>query len=177
MTAIVYIANLDSSITSETEVSLILKDRSKNWNINKLLSEILSEMTFKSTNLEALFDFMELNSYIQIKAKVPNEYKSRLPNNFDISNFLNLIGLRKNKILNKKHLIEALRRLISRYLTVSNLNPNQRLADHLMYDDIWDSAVAEEEEVFDPENWICKNFPKDLLLAHSVSLYENLINI
>jgi hypothetical protein len=174
MNTIIYLANIDIFLKSDTEISNVLKKYIDNWDINKKLGDIISKTQLKVNKLEALFDLIEFKSYKEIEVRVPFDYKSNLPIGLKIEPFLKEIKERKGT-LNIEHLTNAIRRLISRYLIVTNWEKTKKLVDFIMYNDIWDSNVASDENIDVYDCWLITQFPKGLLLTHTVSLYEYLI--
>ena len=158
----------------EEEISKIYNKNSKKWKLNQDLGEILINSGFILEEYECLYSYIELKSFRSIKEKVPSEYKVDLKSGELklLDKFISdLENLRDETSITKKYFADALRKFISRYLFISNLKPEHTLVNYILYEDLWDD-VFEKENFWDPDCWIRKNFPKNLIISYSVRILE-----
>ena len=149
-----------------------------------------SNKEYKLKNLYSIFEEFEKNLFPFILLHVYEIYKQEI---FDENkeNIINYFDLNKDKIketkFTKRHLIDALRKFISRYLTSSDINneyknknedgedtpPHTPLINYLNRCDIWPLNIYYNKI----ENGFNKLKKFNFLVKHSVDLYKCLSGI
>ena len=140
--------------------------------INNTNTEDINSFTVNS--LVSIFEYFEDLCWNEIKKYIPPECQEELNENLKqyIINYFDIIKNEK-KIVTKKNLTSALRKLISRFIVGTRLDVDIKFDDKLyLYierQDLWNKNIIENKSFYEEISKICK---EEILIKHVWSLYN-----
>ena len=130
------------------------------------------EKVFTINSLVSIFEYLEDACWKDIKKNVNYDYELELPEEAK-KGILDYFEKNKNegKIINKKNLTYALRKLISRSLIGQKIeiNADSKLKLYIGKDDLWEKDII-ENELFEIE--INEIFRDEVLIGHCLYIYN-----
>ena len=156
---------LPKYIILNEELIKLIKNKYKNSEDNQ---------SFTINSLVSIFEYFEDLCWNEIKTGIPKDYQIELDE--DIKKYiLNYFDIIKNekKLITKKNLTSALRKLISRFIAGSRLDidikADAELKLYITRIDLWNKNIV-ENKLFEEE--IDKIYKYKILICHSWSLYN-----
>ena len=136
-----------------------------NYTYNVPFSSFFKDLKIKK--IISAFLFIEYHCFDIFNKKIKDEFKMEI--NGNIKNKINERIL-NNKIDNIKEIARAVRRFISRYLfPKSNINPNEKLIEHLKRFDLWAHNLRKKEILEKIIDSICEF---NLSVGQATKFYE-----
>ena len=171
-------------------IDYILKE---NYNVQSSIKDIIKELpnyieingdlsqfffvnnNFCVNKLLNIYKYFEFFCWKEIKLNINDQYKEKIEKNkkFEIINYFKNYELDKGKLITKKDLAFALRRLISRYLAGkrgdTDIDEDQKLIGQITRYDLWEFYIIQNEDIFMNEIY---HLTFDLKVSQALDFYE-----
>ena len=130
------------------------------------------ELKLKLEELIGVYSFFELLCFDSIEYNLPDHYKIKIDEKTK-EKILNLFEKNSFKIITKKTLTSACRKLISRYLIASEYNESNYLVHYLKIIEFWTKEILNDEEALEHDFILLSN--TYLTIGQCFELYNLLI--
>ena len=130
---------------------------------------------FTISTLLNIFKLFEFFCWKEIKMNINEQYKEKIEKKkkIEIIEFFKEYNINNNRIITKKDLAFALRRLISRYLGGkrgdTDIDEKQKLIGQIIRNDLWELYIIQNEEKFQNEIY---SLTFDLKVSQAYDYYE-----
>ena len=158
-------------------ISDIIKELPIYIELNKDLKQFFYEnKNFSVNKLLNIYKYFEHFSWKEIKLNINEQYKEKIEKDkkIEIINFFKAYEPDKNnKLITKRDLAFALRRLVSRYLAGkrgdTDIDEKQKLIGQIIRYDLWDNYIIQNEDIFQNEIY---HLTFDLKVSQAFDFYE-----
>ena len=159
-----------------TSLSEIIKDLPNYLEINIKIKEFFRNKKYFTINsLLNIFNIFEEFCWKETKENINEQYKENIDDTkkTEIIQFFKNYNNKNDKLITKKDLAAALRRLISRYLAGkrgdTDIDEKQKLIQQILRYDLWDIHIIKNEDTFKNEIY---NLTFDLNVSQAFEFYK-----
>ena len=155
------------------DIKKIIDDLPEYVNLSRECKEFFDKITLKVEEILDVYSYFELLCFKPLIDKLGEKFKKKIDEEKS-KNILNLFIEKKLKVINKKNLSSACRKIISRYLVSTRndeiFNENNKIDLYLDREEIWPKSIWKDENKIKEDLEILRK--EELTLGDCYELYN-----